>query len=453
MNQSEHFQRWCESIAAKQAAISAPEPIVEGRLTRMVGLTLEAVGCEAAVGTSCNIIAPGNHSIEAEVVGFSGDKTYLMAMGESRGLIPNAKVIPIGHSSTVKISEGFLGRVIDGRGRPLDGKGPIKLNHELAEDMPLAGRAINPLMRDPIKQPLDVGVRAINALLTVGRGQRMGLFAGTGVGKSILLGMMTRYTEADVIVVGLIGERGREVKEFVQDILGPQGIKRASVIAAPADSSPLVRIHGAMLATSVAEYFRDRGKKVLLLMDSLSRFAQAQREIGLSILEPPATRGYPPSVFARIPQLVERAGNGQAGQGSITAFYTVLTEGDDQNDPIADAARGILDGHIVLSRQLADMGQYPAIDLESSISRVMPMVTSASQLQSSMQLKQLYSIYEQNRDLINVGAYQQGSNASIDRAIAMQPLIQAFMKQDMNEAVNFAASQQALEQLLAQNLA
>jgi len=450
MNQSEHFQRWCESMSAKQAAISAPEPIVEGRLTRMVGLTLEAIGCEAAVGTSCNIIAPGNHSIEAEVVGFSGDKTYLMAMGESRGLVPNAKVIPVGHSSTIKISEGFLGRVIDGRGRPLDGKGPIKLNHELAEDMPLAGRPINPLMRDPIKQPLDVGVRAINALLTVGRGQRMGLFAGTGVGKSILLGMMTKYTEADVIVVGLIGERGREVKEFVQDILGPRGIRRASVIAAPADSSPLVRIHGAMLATSVAEYFRDRGKKVLLLMDSLSRFAQAQREIGLSIMEPPATRGYPPSVFARIPQLVERAGNGQAGQGSITAFYTVLTEGDDQNDPIADAARGILDGHIVLSRQLADMGQYPAIDLESSISRVMPMVTSASQLQSSTQLKQLYSIYEQNRDLINVGAYQQGSNASIDQAIAMQPLIQTFMKQGMNEAVNFAGSQQALAQLLAQ---
>ncbi len=451
MNQSEHFQRWRESISAKQAAISAPEPIVEGRLTRMVGLTLEAIGCEAAVGTSCNIIAPGNHSIEAEVVGFSGDKTYLMAMGESRGLIPNAKVIPIGHSSTIKISEGFLGRVLDGRGRALDGKGAIKLNHELAEDMPLAGRPINPLMRDPIKQPLDVGVRSINALLTVGRGQRMGLFAGTGVGKSILLGMMTKYTEADVIVVGLIGERGREVKEFVQDILGPEGLKRACVIAAPADSSPLVRIHGAMLATSVAEYFRDRGKKVLLLMDSLSRFAQAQREIGLSILEPPATRGYPPSVFARIPQLVERAGNGQAGQGSITAFYTVLTEGDDQNDPIADAARGILDGHIVLSRQLADMGQYPAIDLESSISRVMPMVTSASQLQSSMQLKQLYSIYEQNRDLINVGAYQQGSNASIDQAIAMQPLIQAFMKQGMNEAVNFAGSQQALEQLLARH--
>lgn len=451
MLQSDHFQRWIDSLSKKQSLITSPEPIVEGRLTRMVGLTLEAVGCEAAVGTSCNIVAPGNHTIEAEVVGFSGDKTYLMAMGESRGLVPNAKVIPVGHSSSIKISDHFLGRVIDGRGRPLDGKGPINVDAEISTEMPLAGRSINPLQREPIKQPLDVGVRAINSLLTVGRGQRMGLFAGTGVGKSILLGMMTKYTEADVIVVGLIGERGREVKEFVQDILGPQGLRRACVVAAPADSSPLVRIHGAMLATSVAEYFRDKGKKVLLLMDSLSRFAQAQREIGLSISEPPATRGYPPSVFAKIPQLVERAGNGTAGQGSITAFYTVLAEGDDQNDPIADAARGILDGHIVLSRQLADMGQYPAIDLESSVSRVMPMVIPPKQLQASLQIKKLYSVYEQNRDLINVGAYQQGSNASIDQSIAMQLPIQKFMAQGMNEAVPLNKSQQALNQLLAQS--
>ncbi|MDH5570279.1 MAG: FliI/YscN family ATPase, partial [Gammaproteobacteria bacterium] len=258
---------------------------------------------------------------------------------------------------------------------------------------------------------------------------------------------MTRFTNADVTVVGLIGERGREVKEFVQDILGPEGLKRAVVIVAPADSSPLVRIHGAMLATSVAEYFRDQGKQVLLLMDSLSRFAQAQREIGLSISEPPATKGYPPSVFARIPQLVERAGNGQPGQGSITAFYTVLTEGDDQNDPIADAARGILDGHIVLSRQLADMGHYPAIDLESSVSRVMPMVVSAEQLKQTHRIKQLYSLYEQNRDLITVGAYQQGSNPQIDEAVALRPEIAQFMQQGINEAVNLPVSQQQLAQL------
>ncbi|TNF38131.1 MAG: flagellar protein export ATPase FliI [Gammaproteobacteria bacterium] len=435
---------WKQALLKRQHALEAPEPVVEGRLTRMVGLTLEAIGCQTAVGTSCDIVAPGNHHIEAEVVGFAGDKTYLMAMGDSRGLVPNARVIPVGHSSEIKISDAFLGRVIDGRGRPLDGKGPLKA--ETA--MPLNGIPINPLARQPINQPLDVGVRAINSMLTVGRGQRMGLFAGTGVGKSILLGMMTRFTSADVTVVGLIGERGREVKEFVQDILGPQGLKRAVVVAAPADASPLVRIHGAMLATTIAEYFRDQGKNVLLLMDSLSRFAQAQREIGLSISEPPATKGYPPSVFARIPQLVERAGNGNAGQGSITAFYTVLAEGDDPNDPIADAARGILDGHIVLSRQLADMGHYPAIDLESSVSRVMPMVVKPDLLQASHRIKQLYSLYEQNRDLINVGAYQKGSNSQIDNAIAMQSRIANFMRQGMNEAVNLQSSQQQLLQLV-----
>ncbi len=440
---TKHNQRWSSHLLKQQHGLQPPEPVVEGRLTRMVGLTLEAIGCQAAVGTSCDIVAPGDHHIEAEVVGFSGDKTYLMAMGDSRGLVPSARVIPVGHSSEVKISEAFLGRVIDGRGRPLDGKGPLQ-----AEDpMPLAGKAINPLSRQPINEPLDVGVRAINSMLTVGRGQRMGLFAGTGVGKSILLGMMTRFTNADVTVVGLIGERGREVKEFVQDILGEEGMKRAVVVAAPADAPPLIRMHGAMLATSIAEYFRDQGKQVLLLMDSLSRFAQAQREIGLSISEPPATKGYPPSVFARIPQLVERAGNGNVGQGSITAFYTVLTEGDDHNDPIADAARGILDGHIVLSRQLADMGHYPAIDLEASVSRVMPMVVSPEQLQSSHRIKQLYSLYEQNRDLINVGAYQPGSNPAIDEAIQMQPRIAEFMKQGINEPVDMDSSQHQLNQL------
>jgi len=441
----QNFTKWSHALSQKKHHVTSPEPLVEGRLTRMVGLTLEAVGCQAAVGTSCDIVAPGDHHIEAEVVGFSRDKTYLMAMGDSRGLVPNARVIPVGHSSEIKISDAFLGRVIDGRGRPLDDKGPL-IAHE---SMPLAGQKINPLLRKPINEPLDVGVRAINAMLTVGRGQRMGLFAGTGVGKSILLGMMTKYTNADVTVVGLIGERGREVKEFVQDILGPQGLQRAVVVAAPADASPLIRIHGAMLATSVAEYFRDQGKNVLLLMDSLTRFAQAQREIGLSISEPPATKGYPPSVFARIPQLVERAGNGSGTQGSITAFYTVLTEGDDPNDPVADAARGILDGHVVLSRQLADMGHYPAIDMEASVSRVMPMVVSAQQLKETQRIKQLYSIYEQNRDLINVGAYQPGTNAEIDEAIALRPKIAEFMQQGITESVNFASSQQQLTQLAA----
>lgn len=431
----------------RQQKAVVSEPVVEGRLVRMVGLTLEAVGCQSEIGASCDIVTPNGHHIEAEVVGFSDEKTYLMTMGESRGLVPNARVIPSGHTSHVKVGTGLLGRVIDGRGQPLDDKGPIKYDAEVS----LVGKDINPLQREPIKQQLDVGVAAINAMLSVGRGQRMGLFAGTGVGKSVLLGMMTKYTNADITVVGLIGERGREVKEFVQDILGPEGMKRAVVVAAPSDAPPLIRLHGAMLATSIAEHFRDQGKQVLLLMDSLSRFAQAQREIGLSISEPPATKGYPPSVFAKLPQLVERAGNGDANQGSITAFYTVLTEGDDTNDPIADAARGILDGHIVLSRKLAEQGHFPAIDIEASVSRVMPSVVSQEHMQSMQAIKQLYSVYQQNRDLINVGAYQPGSDALIDLSIRLHDEINKFLKQGMNDSVNMAESSRKL-QLLANEL-
>jgi flagellum-specific ATP synthase len=292
-------------------------------------------------------------------------------------------------------------------------------------------------------------VRAINALLTVGRGQRMGLFAGSGVGKSVLLGMMTRFTNADVIVVGLIGERGREVKEFIENILGEQGMRRASVVAVPADYPPLMRLHGAMLATSIAEYFRDQGKQVLLLMDSLTRFAQAQREIALAIGEPPATKGYPPSVFAKLPALVERAGNGDVGGGSITAFYTVLTEGDDHNDPIADAARAILDGHIVLSRRLAEAGHYPAIDIEASISRAMTEITQKPQQQAVRRFRQLNSAYEANRDLINVGAYTKGSDAQIDEAIALHPPLQQFLRQGMDEPVALAESLRALNEVVS----
>ncbi len=332
----------------------------------------------------------------------------------------------------VPVGEHLLGRVLDGAGHPLDGKGPIQADRRVA----LTGRSINPLSRPPIHEPLDVGVAAINALLSVGRGQRMGLFAGSGVGKSVLLGMMTRYTNADVIVVGLIGERGREVKEFVQNILGEEGLARAVVVATPADNSPLMRMHGAMLATSIAEYFRDQGKQVLLLMDSLTRFAQAQREIALAIGEPPATKGYPPSVFAKLPQLVERAGTGEHG-GSITAFYTVLAEGDDQNDPIADAARAILDGHVVLSRELAEAGHYPAIDIEASISRVMVDVVAPEHERAARRFKQIYSTYRQNRDLINVGAYQAGSDMRVDEAIAMHPRLSGFLQQHMRERVGW----------------
>lgn len=441
---------WSSHLAQEIAACesSCLKPQVEGVLTRMVGLTLEAEGCLAPIGARCDVVTPTGQRVETEVVGFSGEKLYLMPTSNIRGLVPNSRVIPTSHSSAVNVGPELLGRVIDGRGRPLDGKGPLKTR----QHMPLEGREMNPLSRNPIRESLDVGVRAINALTSIGRGQRMGLFAGSGVGKSVLLGMMTKYTDADVVVVGLIGERGREVREFVQEILGEEGLKKAVVVAAPADSSPVMRIHGAMQATSIAEYYRDQGQNVLLLMDSLTRFAQAQREISLAIGEPPATKGYPPSVFARLPQLVERAGNGDKGGGSITAFYTVLVEGDDHNDPIADSARAILDGHIVLSRQLAESGQYPAIDIEASISRLAPQITSKENQLRVQQFRKSYSLYQQNRDLINVGAYQQGADPEIDRAILLQPELMKFLSQDMNQAVSIAESYTQLEQMITKQM-
>ena len=437
-------------IAAAKKAIIEPEKLqVEGRLTRMVGLALEAEGCEVPVGGRCEIITADGSGHVAEVVGFSGDKIFLMPNGEIKGLGPGARVRPMSHFDGIQVSEQLLSRVLDGNGDPLDGGEKITNG----QFMPLNGEPINPLNRHPIEQPLDVGVRAINALLTVGRGQRMGLFAGSGVGKSVLLGMMTRFTEADVIVVGLIGERGREVKEFIEHNLGVEGLKKAVVIAVPADQPPLMRLHGAKVATSIAEHFRDEGKQVLLLMDSLTRFCQAQRELALAIGEPPATKGYPPSVFAKLPKLVERAGNAEQGAGSITAFYTVLTEGDDQQDPIADAARAILDGHIVLSRQLADAGQYPAIDIESSVSRAQQQIISEEQLELVNQFRAMYSIYQQNRDLISVGAYERGTEPLLDEAIEMQPALRRFLQQGMNEKVDINNSVDELLQLMQQHRA
>jgi flagellum-specific ATP synthase len=446
--QAERSALWSERIARYRQRLSNTRGlVVEGRLTRMVGLTLEAIGCRAAIGGQCDVVNSRGERFEAEVVGFAGESLYLMPTAEIRGLEQDARVVPTGRTGEAVVGEELLGRVIDGAGRPLDGKGPIHSE----ERRPLGGEASNPLARMPIREPLDVGIRAINALLSVGRGQRLGLFAGSGVGKSVLLGMMTRYTNADVVVVGLIGERGREVKEFVDNILGEEGLARAVVVAVPADQAPLRRLHGAMLATAIAEHFRDRGCHVLLLMDSLTRFAQAQREIGLAINEPPATKGYPPSVFAKLPQLVERAGNGEHGGGSITAFYTVLTEGDDQNDPIADAARAILDGHIVLSRSLADAGHYPAVDIEASVSRAMNEVTNTDQQQAARAFKRLYSLYQQNRDLISVGAYQRGGDEQIDQAIAFMPRLLDFLRQDMREQVTLEDSLEALFGLFPQS--
>ncbi|MEE4639853.1 MAG: flagellar protein export ATPase FliI [Wenzhouxiangella sp.] len=425
---------WSASLGERRSALEGVETYAAcGKLKRVVGLTLEAVGCEASLGDRCWLLDENDQKREAEVVGFANDSLFLMPIEDLRGLSPNARVLPGGKALEAPAGDALLGRVIDGVGRPLDGRGPLRTQ----ATTPLAGREINPLERAPIRQPLDVGIRAINSLFTVGRGQRLGLFSGSGVGKSTLLGMMTRYTEADVVVVGLIGERGREVREFVETTLGAEGMRRAVVIAPPADRPPLMRMRGAWLATAVAEHFRDQGKKVLLLMDSLTRFAQARREIALAVGEPPATKGYPPSVFTTLPTLVERAGNGADGGGSITAFYTVLVEGDDANDPIADAARAILDGHIVLSRNLAEAGVYPAIDVERSISRAMAEITGDDHQAQVRRFRQIFATYRQNEDLIAVGAYRRGADPRIDEAIAKYPSLLEFVGQKTSEKVPF----------------
>lgn len=422
-----------------------PPLLASGRLVRMIGLVLEAEGFDASVGTRCRVEGSHHRGIDAEVVGFHGDRLQLMAAGDLQGVAPGARVQPLPGQAQAGVGARLLGRIVDGQGQVLDGQGPV-----LAERyVPLLGRPLNPMQRAPVQRPLDVGVRAINALFTVGRGARMGLFAGSGVGKSVLLGMMARHTDADIIVVGLIGERGREVKEFIEEILGVEGRSRAVVVAAPADVPALTRIRGAHLATAIAEYFRDQGKHVLLLMDSLTRYAMAQREIALAVGEPPATRGYPPSVFARLPALVERTGNGPEGGGSITAFYTVLMEGDDQQDPIADNARAVLDGHIVLSRALAEQGHYPAIDLEASISRVMPKIVAPEDLRRLHRLKALYARYREHQDLIAVGAYTPGMDPLLDQAVQAHAGIVGFLRQDQREAVSLAVSREQLAMVMA----
>lgn len=462
--ESAHTSLWRDFIQNCQQLIEPANPLlISGTLTRVAGLVMEAVGLKLAVGTSCIVFLPNGTSVTAEVVGFSGERLFLMPAGDIYGLTPGAKVVPVEYTGAaprvgtvqhprrraadrakhISVGPELLGRVLNGAGDPLDRLGPLQCTHSV----PLYSRPFNPLERAPIEKTLDVGVRAINTLLSVGRGQRMGLFAGSGVGKSVLLGMMARYTSADVIVVALIGERGREVQEFIETILGEEGLARSVVVAAPADTSPLMRLHGAAYATAIAEYFRDAGKHVLLIMDSLTRFAMAQREISLAIGEPPATKGYPPSVFARLPQLVERAGNGRQGSGSITAFYTVLTENDDPNDPIADNARAILDGHIVLSRRLADAGHYPAIDIESSISRVMASLVTRDQLSQAQHFKALYSRYQRSHDLISVGAYINGTDPQLDQAIGLYPALEAFLQQGMFEQESYAESMEKLATL------
>jgi flagellum-specific ATP synthase len=460
------LRRWQKYFEDSRTAVRGSQPFtVSGRLTRVAGLVMEAVGLKLPVGNSCFVLTPSGQRVDAEVVGFSGDRLFLMPSTDIYGLKPGALVIPVDPAVTrvprlgedfvprrraedrarqVAVGQALLGRVVDGAGRALDDRGALALDRYV----PLHSRPFNPLDRTPIRTVLDVGVRAINSLLTVGRGQRLGLFAGSGVGKSVLLGMMARYTSADLVVVGLIGERGREVREFVETILGKDGLARSVVVAAPADSPPLMRLHGASYATAIAEYFRDQGKHVLLIMDSLTRFATAQREISLAIGEPPATKGYTPSVFAKLPQLVERAGNGPETRGSITAFYTVLTEGDDLQDPIADAARAILDGHIVLTRDLADQGHYPAIDIEASISRAMTELLPPAELELARRFKQLFSAYRRSRDLIAVGAYVRGADPVLDRAVALYPQLTAFLQQDLQERADVAGCRARLRELL-----
>lgn len=440
---------------AQQRIAQAPRLQRQGRVVRATGLILEAVGLNLPVGAACQIYTP--HAVhlwsDAEVVGFANGTTYLMPIHPLANIEPGApiralptpieplrqslKTSPLPDSTparTLPVGPQLLGRILDGSGQPLDQLGP--LNGPVSS---LHSPPINPLQRPPITEVLDVGIRAINGLLTVGRGQRMGLFAGSGVGKSVLLGMMARYTQADIVVVGLIGERGREVREFIEQNLGSEGLQRAVVVAAPADVSPLLRLQAARYATRIAEYFRDTGHHVLLIMDSLTRYAMAQREIALALGEPPATKGYPPSVFNLLPALVERAGNSHvhSDQGSLTAFYTVLTEGDDQQDPIADAARAILDGHIVLSRQLADSGHYPAINIENSVSRLLAQIVSAEQRQLVQRFKQYASLYQRNHDLITVGAYVAGQDPTTDAAIQLYPQLQHYLQQDIHEAISY----------------
>ncbi len=428
-------------LKRRARAIEETNPIrINGRVTRVVGLVMEGHGPGSSVGECCHVY-PGDDSgpVLCEVVGFSDDKILLMPLGEVRGIGPGSKIVSRRKSSGVSVGRGLLGRTLDGLGNPIDGLGPIAAECEY----PLYSKPPSPLARKRIDRPLNVGIKAINGVLTVGKGQRIGIFAGSGVGKSVLLGMMARNTEADVNVIALVGERGREVKEFIEKDLGEEGLKRSVLIVATSDEAPLVRMRAALMATAIAEYFRDRESDVLLMMDSITRFAMAQREVGLAVGEPPATKGYPPSVFALLPRLLERAGT-SGGRGTITGFYTILAEGDDVNDPVADAARAILDGHIVLTRELASQGHYPAIDILTSVSRVMMDIVSPEHRKCAMGLKSALATYRKAYDLISIGAYKEGSDPRVDHAIKVIGRINAFLRQDINEKAGYEDCLQTL---------
>tara|TARA_R110000868_G_scaffold410008_3_gene696863 strand:+ start:13402 stop:14721 length:1320 start_codon:yes stop_codon:yes gene_type:complete len=417
---------------------------VSGRLVRVSGMLLESLGCQRMTGQRCYVEQGDGSMLEAQVVGFNRDITYLMPFKKPVGLTSGSRVFPAKDEALLQIDESWLGRVLNGLGEPLDDKGKLSGRDLLPTELP----RVNPLKRRPVSEPLDVGVRAINALLTLGKGQRVGLFAGSGVGKSVLLGMITRQTKADVVVVGLIGERGREVQEFLLHALGEEGLRKAVVVVAPANESPLMRLKATELCHTIAGYFRDQGKDVLLLVDSLTRYAMAQREIALALGEPPATKGYPPSVFGMLPELVESAGNGAGEQGSLSALYTVLAEGDDQQDPVVDCARAILDGHIVLSRRLADVGHYPAIDVAASVSRCMNQVSTPAHQGAARQFKEFYSTFERIKELIPLGGYTPGMDSKTDRSVQLAPSIERFLRQDVGVAADLGLSITTLQGII-----
>ena len=434
-----------KEVQTSLAKLRTPEPQRSGTLVRLVGLTLETRGIMAPLGACCEVMSKEGHRVEAEVVGFNDKTLYLMPFTDPVGVGPGDTVRVMSNSGQVRLGNELLGRVIDGRGMPIDGK-PMP---HLPDQLSLLGCPLNPMERGPIVDILDVGVKAINGALTIGRGQRIGLVAGSGVGKSVLLGMLTRFTKADIVVIGLIGERGREVQAFISESLGADGLAKSVVIAAPANVSPVLRLKATHMTHVIAEYFRDQGKNVLMLCDSLTRVAHAQREIGLAIGEPPTAKGYPPSVFALLPNLIERGGVGRHGHGSITSIYTVLAEGDDGNDPIVDIARASLDGQVMLSRRLADQAHYPAIDLNGSISRVMQSLVSVDELKQSNKLRRLWSVYQQNADLVQVGAYEAGSNPELDDAIRLREQMVDFLRQDMEQGQDYAMTRNQLSHILS----
>ena len=412
----------------------------EGRVSQVIGLIAEGDSLGLSIGSLCSIMNDQGRQVQAEVVGFKKEKALFMPYGDIRGISLGSRIIPVMATQEIGVSDQFLGRVIDGMGFPIDGKGEIGYT----KSYNLYGKPMGPMQRKPIKEPLDVGVAAINSMITLGKGQRVAIMAGSGVGKSVLMGMMTKHTSADVVVIGLIGERGREVKDFINETLGEEGLKRAVVVAATSDSPPLVRIRGAYLATTIAEYFRDQGKDVLLMVDSITRFAMSSRDVGLAAGEPPTSRGYTPSFFVQIPILLERAGNMENG-GSITGIYTVLVEGDDLNDPVGDTVRSIVDGHIVLSRALANRGHYPAIDVLASVSRVMRDVSQKEHVVLRNKAVSVISAYRNAEDMITIGAYIDGSDPEVDEAKKLMPGITQFLRQDMNRRVDIQSSVDGLK--------